>query len=161
MEKVTISRREYDALLACVHGLNDATQFIEAYKSEIKHVIAAADNRTKLTSSLKTWKCMVTKHSSIVNAEMHKASRRSACDSVKLHIVESVHGTYAYHLSLTGKSYEQTLCSKRTVMASTSPLDTWNMEPTHLPYKFCAHCHRVAIAMGYNLPEPTANTRRF
>jgi len=161
MEKITISRREYDALLACVHGLNDATQFFDAYKSDVKRVIASADDRSRFLSQLKLWKSMVTKHSGTVNAKTHGESKRSMCDSVKLRIVESVYGTYVYHLSLTGKSYEPTLCGKRTVMTSISQLNTWNMAPSHIPYKFCAHCHRVAISMGYTLPEPTANTRRF
>lgn len=79
----------------------------------------------------------------------------------RLQIVETISGTYFYHLSETGENGAPAICGYRQVMHSNSPLSSWNMEPTHIRYKFCTDCHRIAMARGFNLPVATENTITF
>lgn len=78
-----------------------------------------------------------------------------------LKIVEHVTGTYAYHLSETGENMKPALCGYSNVMRSGSLLRTWNMEPSHIRYKFCERCHRIAVLNGHDLPEAKPLTLTF
>ena len=79
----------------------------------------------------------------------------------RIHTVEGAGGTWCYHLSTTGENIQPALCGCKFVMSSSSPLTAWNMEPTHIRYKFCNKCHELAVAAGFKLPEATEKTLLF
>lgn len=56
----------------------------------------------------------------------------------ELQIIETVHGTYSFHLSLKGDM--RPLCgSEITMMPTEIPLETWGLK-THLGEKYCSIC---------------------
>lgn len=60
-----------------------------------------------------------------------------------LFVVESIHGTFSYHLAFGSNLYAP-LCGTKTPMMQTSvPLDAWGTV-THLREKYCADCQRAA-----------------
>ena len=79
----------------------------------------------------------------------------------RLFIVEGIHGNWMYHLSETGENAQPALCGYKMTMHSHSTLNTWNMEPTHIRYKFCNKCHEISVSRGFHLPEATTKTLIF
>ena len=79
----------------------------------------------------------------------------------RLHLVESVHGTWAYHLSVTGDNGQPTLCGNTRVMRTLIPFSSWNSEPGHIPMKYCSKCSELAKQAGFKIPEPTDKTLVF
>jgi hypothetical protein len=82
-------------------------------------------------------------------------------DELTLYVVESIHGNWNYHLSETGKSGSTCLCGCNKVMCCNSPIETYNMEPTHINYKFCLDCYNIAIKRGFEIPNIKQKTLTF
>lgn len=64
---------------------------------------------------------------------------------MSLRIVESIHGTWHYHLTdqpAEGSS-ARALCGART-MHSHAPLDSWGYKPPHMPSNYCRACAAIA-----------------
>lgn len=79
-----------------------------------------------------------------------------------MHIVETVTGYYAYHLSASMEVGKYpTLCASKTmVMPTLLPLASWNYTG-HLREKYCAKCSKIAKEHGIALPEPIDSTLTF
>lgn len=57
-----------------------------------------------------------------------------------LQIVESIHGTYSYHLRRGDKGLS--LCGK-LVMPTSLPLTTWGYQSDHLNERYCNRCESL------------------
>ena len=58
-------------------------------------------------------------------------------------IVESIYGTYFYHLSDSGKTGRSALCGNINVMSTEVPMSSWNTKPGHLHEKYCEKCDKI------------------
>ncbi len=72
-------------------------------------------------------------------------------ETPSLFIVEGSAGMWHFHLSLTGKNGDPSLCGNREVMLTHSPLKQWGFKPRHYPSSYCQQCEGIALDMGARL----------
>jgi hypothetical protein len=67
-----------------------------------------------------------------------KANRRQM-----VKIVESIYGTFYYHLSETGLTGKPSLCGNKNVMQCNAKIETWNKHFSHLREVYCVQCDEI------------------
>lgn len=79
----------------------------------------------------------------------------------RLHIIEGVLGNYNYHLSVTGRNGQPSLCGSTEVMSTQIPLTRWNSARGHLHSAYCKRCTEIAIQQGFNVNAAGPDTLTF